>query len=40
MRGLQMELEEQKEVNKQLKTYVGEVLVKIMVKNPHMLEKR
>merc|ERR1712059_200098 len=39
-RGLQKELGEQKEVNKQLKAYVGEVLVNIMVKNPQMLEKK
>jgi len=34
------ELEDQKEVNSQLKSYVGDVLVNIMLKNPQILEKR
>jgi len=37
---LERELEDMKEVNSQLKAYVGEVLVNIMVKNPQILEKK
>jgi len=39
LRMIEQELSDQKEVNSQLKQYVGEVLVNIMVKNPQMLEK-
>ena len=37
---LEHELEDQKEVYKQLKAYVGEVLGNIMVTNPQMLERK
>lgn len=39
VRRLEEELADQREVNNQLKAYVGEVLVNIMVKNPQILEK-
>ena len=39
MRKLEQELQDQVEVNNQLKAYVGEVLVNIMVRNPDVLEK-
>jgi len=39
LRQVKQELSDQKEVNSQLKQYVGEVLVNIMVKNPQILEK-
>ena len=37
---LEQELEDQKEVNKQLKAYVGDVLINIIVQNPEILEKK
>merc|ERR1712176_1499186 len=37
---LEQELEVQKEVNKQLKAYVGDVLINIIVQNPEILEKK
>ena len=37
---LEQELEDQKEVNKQLKAYVGDVLINIIVQNPDILEKK
>ena len=37
---LEQELEDQKEVNKQLKAYVGDVLINIIVQTPHILEKK
>ena len=37
---LEQELEDQKEVNKQLKAYVGDVLINIIVQNPQILEKK
>jgi hypothetical protein len=37
---LERELEDQREVNSQLKAYVGEVLVNIMLKNPQILERK
>ena len=37
---LERELEDQREVNAQLKSYVGEVLVNIMLKNPQILERK
>ena len=37
---LERELEDQREVNAQLKAYVGEVLVNIMLQNPAMLERK
>jgi len=39
LRKLEQELQDQVEVNNQLKSYVGEVLVNIMVRNPEVLEK-
>merc|ERR1712228_816566 len=39
LKRAEQELVEQKEVNSQLKLYVGEVLIDIMQKNPHVLEK-
>jgi len=39
LKRVEQELKDQKEVNNQLKQYVGEVLVNIMVKNPQILEK-
>eukprot|EP00092_Neocalanus_flemingeri_P025669 GFUD01027830.1.p1 GENE.GFUD01027830.1~~GFUD01027830.1.p1 ORF type:complete len:556 (+),score=215.44 GFUD01027830.1:174-1841(+) len=39
LRQVEQELSDQKEANCQLKQYVGEVLVNIMVKNPQILEK-
>merc|ERR1711874_138543 len=39
LRKLEQDLQDQIEVNNQLKSYVGEVLVNIMVKNPQILEK-
>lgn len=39
LRKLEQELQDQMEVNNQLKSYVGEVLVNIMVSNPDVLEK-
>ena len=39
LRKLEQELQDQMEVNNQLKSYVGEVLVNIMVSNPEVLEK-
>ena len=38
--ALERELEDQREVNAQLKAYVGEVLVNIMLKNPQILERK
>ena len=38
LRQVEKELNNQKGVNNQLRQYVGEVLVSIMVKNPHILE--
>jgi len=37
---LEQELEDQKEVNKQLKAYVGDILINIIVQNPQILEKK
>ena len=37
---LEQELEDQREVNKQLKAYVGDVLINIIVQNPEILEKK
>merc|ERR1719394_1207874 len=37
---LEQELEDQKEVNKQLKAYVGDVLINIIVQNPDILKKK
>ena len=37
---LEQELEDQKEVNKQLKAYVGDVLINIIVENPDILERK
>ena len=34
------ELVDQKEVNMQLKQYVGDVLVNILAENPNLLEKQ
>jgi len=39
LRQAEQDLVDQKEVNNQLKQYVGEVLVNIMVKNPQILQK-
>jgi len=39
LRQAEQDLADQKEVNNQLKQYVGEVLVNIMVKNPQILQK-
>jgi len=39
LRQAEQDLIDQKEVNSQLKQYVGEVLVNIMVKNPQILQK-
>jgi len=39
LRNAEQELVDQKEVNNQLKEYVGEVLVSIMAKNPQILQK-
>ena len=38
LKQVEKELNNQKEVNNQLRQYVGEVLLSIMVKNPHILE--
>ena len=40
VRELEEELNNQKDANQQLKSYMGEVLVNIMVENPQMLEKK
>jgi len=37
---VEQELEDQKEVNKQLKDYVGDILINIIVQNPQILEKK
>ena len=37
---LEQDLEDQKEVNKQLKAYVGDILINIIVQNPQILEKK
>jgi hypothetical protein len=37
---LEQELEDQKEVNKQFKAYVGDILINIIVQNPQILEKK
>ena len=37
---LEQELEDQKEVNKQLKAYVGDILINIIVQNPQILENK
>lgn len=39
LRQMEHDLSDQKEVNSQLKQYVGEVLVNIMVNNPQILQK-
>lgn len=39
LRQVEHDLSDQKEVNSQLKQYVGEVLVNIMVNNPQILQK-
>jgi len=39
LRQAEQDLVDQKEVNNQLKQYVGEVMVNIMVKNPQILQK-
>ena len=39
LRQVEHDLSDQKEVNSQLKQYMGEVLVNIMVNNPQILQK-